>query len=128
MDFQSHDPFPSLTSPEPFIQAESSQSIAIPDALHQWRVPPAADLRWREWDDDQSLVYHPPSGDTHLLNPLAAEALKLLERQPSSCAMLVEHVARVFALKAEGDLVRQIEQCLAQFNELGLIEPAHAHQ
>jgi len=72
------------------------------------------------------LVYHAPSGDTHLLNPLAAEALRSLAAAAASAAELTTHVAALFDLQADGGLLRQMEQCLIQFAELGLIEPANA--
>ena len=43
----------------------------------RWKVHANSDLRWRSWQDD-SVLYHGASGDTHLLDPVAAEALHFL--------------------------------------------------
>lgn len=103
-----------------------ARDAAAPVA-QRWLVPASADLRWRCWHE-HTLVYHPPSGDTHLLNPLAAEVLRSLSRRAATAAELADHVAAAFDLQVDGQLLRQMEQCLAQFAELGLINPAHVHQ
>jgi hypothetical protein len=60
------------------------------------------------------------------LNPLAAEALRSLSASPATCGALAQRVAADFDLPCDGEMHRQMEQCLAQFAELGLIEPSHA--
>lgn len=97
--------------------------LMLVSSTTQWIAAPGADLRWRIWDQ-QVVVFHPPSGDTHILNPLAAEALRHLGDGPASAGQLTEHIAALFELQADGELHRQMEQCLTQFAELGLIEPA----
>lgn len=91
----------------------------------KWLVAPAADLRWRCWDDEL-VVYHVQSGDTHLLNPLAAEALRCLCDASATVEELAAHVARTLDVEPDDELLRQMQQCVAQFDELGLIEPADA--
>ena len=88
----------------------------------QWRVPAAASLRWRSWEGEH-VVYHCESGDTHLLNPAAAEALKFLETRPAGADDLAEHVAARLSLAAGGQLRREMAELLAAFDDLGLIEP-----
>lgn len=92
-----------------------------------WQVTPDTDLLWRVWDDE-TTVYHTRSGDTHLLNPLAAAALQLLVQQPATCTQIIEHVATLYALKVDGELVRQMEECLSQFDQVGLIESLHVSE
>lgn len=91
-----------------------------------WRVHPQADLRWRQWPDEQAVLYHPRSGETHLLNPISAAMLQTLQDQPLSLEQLIPLVLKRFDLPAAGDHVAQLQHCLAQFIELGLIEPGHA--
>ncbi len=67
------------------------------------------------------MVFHPPSGDTHILHPLAAEALRHLEHHTADAATLTAHVAEAFDLQPTDELHRQMEQCLTQFAELGMI-------
>lgn len=83
----------------------------------RWQVPPDAALRWRLWEDEH-VVYHGASGDTHLLNPAAAEILRRMESTPAS----VEDVARIL-----GDAsLPHATSLLDRFAELGLIVPVDA--
>jgi PqqD family protein of HPr-rel-A system len=91
----------------------------------KWRVLPSFELHWRDdpsWGDS-AVVFHPGSGDTHLLNPLAAEALHALSESPLDAGELTQHLA----LRMEGassELAAQLRQLLQEFDDLGLIEPA----
>jgi PqqD family protein of HPr-rel-A system len=86
-----------------------------------WSVPEGTDLRWRSWDG-QYVVYHCASGDTHLLQPIAAAALKRLQKRPSTAEELTRGVKAEFGLAAEPGLASQIQQLVKRFNDLGLIE------
>ena len=87
-----------------------------------WTLRPDADLRWRSWDGEY-VVFHPASGDTHFLNPIAGEVLRYLEHRPAGVIELSHHLSDTFELPADEDLASQVRQCLAQFHDLGLIEP-----
>ena len=87
-----------------------------------WLVAPNVDLRWRCWNDEL-VVYHVQSGDTHLLNPIAAQILHALQKNAMSTDELLQSVSRTFELEPNSELVRQVQQALEQFDELGLIEP-----
>jgi PqqD family protein of HPr-rel-A system len=76
-----------------------------------WRIPPGIELCWKRWDDDL-IVFNPASGRTHLLNPLAGEALRAIEESPADIESLTKRLA---ALVAETNGL--------DFDELGLIEP-----
>lgn len=88
----------------------------------RWRVPPEVELHWRCWEGEY-VVFHPDSGDVHLLNPLAGEALKALEIGPVGA----EDLARCLAARRQGTDARELTdpmaELLATFDELGLIEP-----
>jgi PqqD family protein of HPr-rel-A system len=87
-----------------------------------WRVASRAPLRWRGFDSEW-VVFHPDSGDTHLLDPLAAATLRVLEAAPSSAALLVERLPRVADLPVPDDLAGTVAEILRVFDEVGLIEP-----
>jgi PqqD family protein of HPr-rel-A system len=93
----------------------------------KWFVAPTVDLKWRCWDDEL-VVYHVQSGDTHLLNPLAGHILQSLQLHAQSADELVASAARTFELEPDDQLTRQIQQCLEQFDEVGLIEPTPQEQ
>jgi PqqD family protein of HPr-rel-A system len=88
----------------------------------QFRVPPGADLQWRTWGDE-TVVYHGPSGDTHLLNPIAAEALRVLASQAAGVDDLAGRLADRVDAAERPDLAEHLSSLLANFAELGLIEP-----
>lgn len=88
-----------------------------------WRVTPGSDLRWRNWDIE-TVVYQPFSGDTHLLNPLAAEALRHLSHVTATVREVTAHVAEVLELQVDDELHRKMEQCFERFIQMGLIEIA----
>jgi len=85
-----------------------------------WTLAPNAQLQWRSWEGE-TVVYHPPSGDTHILHPLAAEILRHLDGHTIDIAQLAAHVAQTFDLQPDEELHRQIEYCINQFTNLGLI-------
>ncbi len=68
-------------------------------------------------------MFHPPSGDTHVLNPVAAEALKRLERSAASVEGLTQAMAEAVGVEPDGRLEHDMQQLIARFDELGLIEP-----
>ncbi len=89
----------------------------------RWHVPPDAELHWRSWDEQEHLVYHAQSGDTHYLNPVAAEVLRYLQGSSATADELTRQLAGTIGVEADNALLDQIEQLLGQLDELGLIEP-----
>ena len=74
------------------------------------------------------VVFHPPSGDTHLLNPFAAEVLQYLQKQPADLDEIAAYVAGSEGSghrDADEDVLRQLEKLVSDFDQLGLIEPSH---
>jgi PqqD family protein of HPr-rel-A system len=92
-----------------------------------WRVNPNHHLSWRTWDDEH-VVYHRESGDTHLLNAVAAAALECLAESPATADDLTGHVAAHLGLEADEPLRSRMSQLLATFDDLGLIEPVDEGQ
>ena len=89
---------------------------------NRWRVSSRAPLKWREWDGEW-VVFHPDSGDTHLLDPFAARVLKRLEDAPATADMLVQRLAESPAAAPANELPRMVEQLLRVLDDAGLIEP-----
>lgn len=83
-----------------------------------WRV---ADFRWRCWDQDW-VVYNIPSGSTHLLTAVAAEALRVLEQKPATALDLSQRLAAAASLKPDEELIDQVRKLLANLDDMGLIE------
>lgn len=87
--------------------------------LQSWK---AADLLWKSLDGE-FIVFNRTSGNTHLLNPVAAQALKALEQGPANAAQLSQRIASQVDLKSDGELAQHVEALLANLDQLGLIEP-----
>ena len=92
------------------------------DPRAAWRLRRDADLHWRQWGD-QHVVFHPASGDTHLLNDVTAELLRRLDEGPADLDALLQVASRDSAPVAD-DLSARIERLLEWFDDLGLIEVA----
>ena len=97
------------------------------DASVRYRVPPTLDLRWRRWDDDW-IVYHPWTGDTHVLTLAAGEALRRLQVGPTDAATLATHVAEALRIDADAQLERHLVDLLVDLHRRSLIEPEPAHE
>src|SRR5262245_14509476 len=91
------------------------------DGTQTWGVSQPEGLLWRHWDGE-FLVYHPASGNTHLLQPLAAAAVRGLEAGPADAAELARRVAGRLGSAPGPDLVPTLATLLAELDELGLIE------
>lgn len=83
-----------------------------------WRARGDAQAR-RMWDE--LVLYHEPSGDVHVLNPLAQRVLALVEAAPRSLEELVEQVSQeMSALEA----ALSVAALLEAMDDAGLIEKA----
>lgn len=70
------------------------------------------------------MVFDEGSGDTHLLDPLAAEVLKALAEAPADLATLIERMDVRFGLEGDPEVRSHVEASLQRFRDLGLAEPA----
>lgn len=88
-----------------------------------WHAPYGRSLLVRQWEEEAlCVVYHPLNGDTHLLDPLPAELLRLLTERAYSSPELLADLSDVFAAvdaREAGDL---LERSLATLREMGLIQ------
>ena len=100
----------------------SSPQAGAPRLATRWKVSPPRELLWRSWDDE-FVVFDPLSGDTHVLNPVAAEALQVLESQAIDRDGLANHMAQAMGMETTDTLRRHMQQLLRKFVDLGLIEP-----
>ena len=87
----------------------------------RWKVNSEFPLQWRSWDDE-FVVYNSGSGDTHLLDPVAAEALQNLEREEASLGELTGRVGASVKTEPDSELCAYLEKLLSDFYKLGLIE------
>lgn len=87
----------------------------------KWKVNPEFPLQWQVWDDE-FVVYNTGSGDTHLLDTLAAEVLQSLEREPADLSELIDRVVASLKIEPDSKFSDYLEQLLYDFHKLGLIQ------
>ena len=68
------------------------------------------------------MVFDEGSGDTHLLDPLAAEVLKVLEEAPGEVPGLARRVVARLDLAPDTDLRERVRELVARFVVAGLVE------
>ena len=86
-----------------------------------WHAPAADQFDWRHWPEE-SILYDPRSGQTHLLTELAVEALLILSKQPCDTRATTDKLAEHYAIPTTDELAAQIQVLLDQLCDIGLIE------
>lgn len=76
----------------------------------------------KDWGENV-LVYHFPSGNTHLLNPTAALTLELIIKNPRTTWDLAQQLSSILELKFDQEVITHVQVILDNLDELGLIEP-----
>jgi PqqD family protein of HPr-rel-A system len=80
-------------------------------------------VRVKQWDGDPlSIVYQPLSGDTHLLDPLPVELLRLVGAQPQTLAQLAAELADALCALDTADALDLLENSLVKLQEMGLVQ------
>jgi PqqD family protein of HPr-rel-A system len=70
------------------------------------------------------VVFDEGSGDTHLLDPLAAEFLKVLEESPGEVPGLARRLVARLDLGPDADLTGRVRELVERFVAVGLVEAA----
>ncbi len=91
------------------------------NASIRWKITPDFELLWHEWDNEY-VVYHSGSGDTHLLNFLAAHLLQYLTSHTASMSEIIAHLISACQLDVDDDFQDSIENMMKEFSRLGLVE------
>ena len=78
------------------------------------------DLYIHEWDGN-AIVYQSLTGETHHLNGLAIETLKLLQEAPVTLTTLTNEILAIFQVEDKLVLEQKIKQLINEFENLGLI-------
>jgi PqqD family protein of HPr-rel-A system len=79
-----------------------------------WRIAPDAQLKMRYWDDE-CVLYHGASGDTHRLTDLVGHMLERMLQSPAS----IPELAEAINLHEE-----DVESALNELARLGITEIA----
>jgi PqqD family protein of HPr-rel-A system len=86
-----------------------------------WYAPDAGAFLW-EHGEDESILFDPRSGQTHLLTAVAVEVLRYLSQEPHNQAQLMGKLADVFDIPSQAEFAEHTKELLAQFVASGLIE------
>jgi PqqD family protein of HPr-rel-A system len=89
--------------------------------LRTYFPPDPADLAPPVALDGFTLVYHRPSGQTHMLAEPAPEILTALAQGAADPAEMLQRLARDHGLDSEGDAQAVIAARMAELAALGLI-------
>lgn len=88
----------------------------------RWRMPREFTVQLHSWGDE-SVAYHDGSGDTHLLGPVEAAAIRALQKSPADVDGLTQQVAMELGLPPDTDLSTHLTALIQEFRKLGLVEP-----
>ena len=77
-----------------------------------------------EWSHfyDESVLFNPLSGQTHLLTIFVADILEFLLHSSANSRVLVEHMAALYQVEPEVGFQQQVLDSLDDLHNLGLIE------
>jgi PqqD family protein of HPr-rel-A system len=87
-----------------------------------WRLHAEPPLPVRAWDGEV-VVYNPLSGDTHLLDVLTGELLRVITARPADVGEVRAAAATLLDVPDDDRLGQHVGEALAALDEAGLIEP-----
>jgi PqqD family protein of HPr-rel-A system len=90
-----------------------------------WRLARDTPPPVRYWGGDY-IVYNTLSGDTHVLDIVAGEALRAIIAGPIASSAICERIASLLEVSSDQRVATNVDAILALLDELGLIEPVDA--
>ncbi|NIP86632.1 MAG: HPr-rel-A system PqqD family peptide chaperone [Planctomycetales bacterium] len=87
----------------------------------KWQVPAGVTLTWKQWNDD-FLVFNPHTGDTHLLDFVAAAGVQCFEQEALDEEALRDRLASRLEVEPDPELSTYAAQLITHLDHLGLIE------
>jgi len=88
---------------------------------YRWQIISGFELRWLNWDDE-FVVYHTGSGDTHLLNSMAAIILEQMASSSLSLQELSDYFIHSLGINPDNDFEKNLKQLVTELERSGLIE------
>lgn len=87
----------------------------------QWHLSNDRRLHWRSWGGE-TVVYDDVSGETHYLEPLAAEIFEILQISSADTNELTKSVSASLGLERDDELMRAVSAVVVRLSRAGLIE------
>jgi len=78
-------------------------------------------FEWAHWEEE-SVLYDPASGQTHLLDAFSTEVLLALEAGPTGTEALTRHLAGLLGIDPDEALRLRVGHAVHQLQALGLVE------
>lgn len=88
-----------------------------------WQVEDGPRFHFRRWGE-ACVAYDRASGDTHLLDPLAAEVLAAAQEAPATGEELARRVASRLGTAVDADALPALDPLLGELERLALIRRA----
>lgn len=85
-----------------------------------WALCPGHSLMQRTWGDE-TVVYDPVSGNTHLLDAVATAILDRLSASDASATVIAERLRAEFETDSEEDALAAARAALASLRDIGLV-------
>jgi PqqD family protein of HPr-rel-A system len=98
-----------------------AQAKGDPHRASVWVAARPDDLVWVGWGQDYA-VYDCGTGQTHLINELPAEILRLLARTPASAAEIAARLAEECGVDDDERWLQQIADVMSSLEALDLLE------
>ena len=91
----------------------------------KWRCSDNFKLFQRSWDNE-TVVYHSGSGDIHIFNSIAADALDVLTKHPCTLPRLAQQLADSQGIALDEKWLGHVTRLVDTFDQVGLIEPSES--
>ncbi|MCP4993011.1 MAG: HPr-rel-A system PqqD family peptide chaperone [Gammaproteobacteria bacterium] len=89
-----------------------------------WVATDPSNLLWEEWKWDYA-VFNPCTGQTHYLDPLPAEILRLVCQTPHTTHTISKYLAAESEVECDTVWKEKITSLVKELYRLDLIEPAN---
>ena len=93
------------------------------DLSEVWRFCAGTALLMRQWDDDElGVVYHPLSGDTHLLDVLSVELLHLVTLRDQTLGDLLTEICPDLTGEQLEEASQGLSATLDKLRQMGFVD------
>ncbi len=87
----------------------------------RWRAAAQHAFAWAN-EDNEPVLYHRPSGQTHFINAATALLLRQILLQPNDAESASQALAAAHEAPESDDLIEHVAGILLRLEELGLVE------
>ncbi|MET0084806.1 MAG: HPr-rel-A system PqqD family peptide chaperone [Sedimenticola sp.] len=88
-----------------------------------WQISSPGEILQVSWEDEERVIYHTGTGDTHLVNNTSWYLISSLGKMGSADSKeLCELIGEYLDISPDGDLLRDLEKLLFELAGIGLIE------